>query len=171
MGVPSSKQPAKQVSVESVKVKTPDLIGMSLEGAKDAAKQAGAQIESLGKGAAVLEQFPKAGTEIGASQRIYIVMQQMEAVPLPDLSGKSLRDAMEVCSFLKVKCQVKGQGYVVEQTLSGEGNDRVIQLQLHPLSENVEPSPTPSPKATSDPKKSNAASTKPNPTVNPKKAP
>jgi penicillin-binding protein 2B len=67
-------------------------------------------------------------------------MQQREEVSLPSLNGKSLRDAMEVCSFLHANCQVSGQGYVTDQSVSGEGENRVITLQLKPLSQTMDTS-------------------------------
>jgi penicillin-binding protein 2B len=141
MGVPSSKQtPSKIVEKESIKITVPDFHDLALDAAKDTAKQFGVKAETLGKGPKVLGQFPKAGTEIGPSQRIYLVMQQMEEVSLPNLTGKSLRDAMEVCSFLHANCQVSGQGYVTDQSVSGEGENRVITLQLKPLSQTMDTS-------------------------------
>lgn len=145
MGVSSNKQQMKPIDKESIKQTVPNLGKLSVENAKETARELGLKVETLGKGAEVLDQFPKAGTEIGPSQRIYIVMQQMDSVPLPDLKGKSLRDAMEVCSLLHVNCQTTGQGYVTDQAVSGEGDSRIIQLQLRPLSEKTGPGPSPSP--------------------------
>jgi penicillin-binding protein 2B len=147
MGVSSSKQVSKSVELLEVNLTVPDFTNQALGMAKEMAKESGVQVEVLGKGTEVLEQFPKAGTKIGVSQRIYLVTQQMDAVSLPDLSGKSLRDAMEVCSFLSVSCQTSGQGYVTKQTVTGEGAARIIQLELQPLSETAIPSPSPTPSA------------------------
>jgi penicillin-binding protein 2B len=133
MGIPSNANPAKTVEKASESpLQVPDLTNLTLEESKDAVKQVALGIESLGKGARVVDQFPKPGTEIGPTQRIYIAMQPPEQITVPSLTGKSLRDALEVCSFLHAKCQITGEGYVSEQSVSGEGSDRIVSLVLQP---------------------------------------
>jgi penicillin-binding protein 2B len=135
MGVASNKQQTKSVAASSVKITVPDFSNLSLKAAKDAASQFNLNLETLGKGTTVLEQYPKAGTEIGPTQRVYAALQPSDAMSLPDFTGKSLRDAMEVCSFLKVNCQATGEGYVSSQSVSGEGAGQIVMLQLRPLSD------------------------------------
>lgn len=132
MGIPSSKHIAKTFTSESSKLTVPDFTNMSLDASKDVAKQVDLYVEPLGKGNKVLEQFPKPGTEIVPSQRIYLAMQPQEQIAVPSMVGKSLRDALEACSFLHIKCQVSGEGYVTEQTISGDGMDRLVSLLLEP---------------------------------------
>ncbi|WP_187274535.1 hypothetical protein [Paenibacillus sp. N3.4] len=112
-------------------------------------------LEVFGKGNNVVDQFPKAGTEILSTQRIYVAMQSVDQIQLPNLIGRSLRDAVEACSFFKVDCQTSGEGYVSDQNISGDGESRSVTLQLKPLSLNEKgaanpaSSPTPSPDAAS----------------------
>jgi penicillin-binding protein 2B len=136
MGIASSKETAKPMDQPAVKLVAPALTSLSLETAKDTAKQTGLTLETLGKGSQVLEQFPKAGTEMGPTQRIYIALQEPDSLSLPDFTGKSLRDTLELCSFLKVNCQTSGEGYVTDQSVNGEGDSKVVTLQLHPMSGN-----------------------------------
>lgn len=134
MGVKSSKQ-TQVVAKEANKLKVPNFVGTTAESARAAAKESSLSLEVFGKGEKVVDQFPKAGTEILSSQRIYVAMQNVSDMPLPNLVGRSLRDAVEACSFFKVDCQTSGEGYVSDQATTGEGEGRSVTLQLKPLSD------------------------------------
>lgn len=134
MGVKSSKQ-TQMVAKEANKLKVPNFMEMTSANAKAAAKESNLAFEVFGKGDKVVDQFPKPGTEILSTQRIYVAMQNVSEMPLPSLVGRSLRDAVEACSFFKVDCQTSGEGYVSDQTSSGEGEGRSVTLQLKPLSD------------------------------------
>jgi penicillin-binding protein 2B len=170
MGIASNKQAAKTVSANPMKTAVPDFSNLSLKAAKETAAQFNLNLETLGKGTNVVEQYPKAGTEIGATQRVYVAMQQPDALSLPDFTGKSLRDAMEVCSFLKVNCQMTGEGYVSSQSVSGEGTSQVVMLQLRPLSASADAALQPAAVAVQD-KKNSITATKPKDQATAKKAP
>jgi penicillin-binding protein 2B len=133
MGIPSDKQLTQPAAANSAKVTVPDFSNLTLEVAKDNAAKLVLTLETLGTGTNVIEQYPKAGTQVGLSQRIYISMQPSDSLALPDFTGKSLRDALEVCSFLKVNCQTVGEGYVSSQSVTGEGDGKVVVLNLRPL--------------------------------------
>ncbi|MZQ81840.1 PASTA domain-containing protein [Paenibacillus sp. 5J-6] len=134
MGVKSSKQ-TQMVPKEANKLKVPNFMEMTSVNAKAAAKESNLALEVFGKGDKVVDQFPKPGTEILSTQRIYVAMQNVSDMPLPNLVGRSLRDAVEACSFFKVDCQTSGEGYVSDQTSAGEGEGRSVTLQLKPLSD------------------------------------
>jgi len=138
MGVPSSEQKTVLMSAPSAKLTVPDFAGKTTDEAKNIAKVADLHLDFIGKGPRVVAQFPKPGAQVTASQHIYAAMQDVSALDMPNMSGKSLRDALEVCSFLRVACQSSGEGYVTQMNVTGDGADRVVQLQLHPLSEAVE---------------------------------
>ncbi|NEW05268.1 PASTA domain-containing protein [Paenibacillus sp. SYP-B3998] len=134
MGVASTKQPKAPVQ-ETNKQTMPNFADTTPEVVKEMSKESGLKLEVFGKGSKVVDQFPKAGTEILATQRIYVALQSVNELPLPNLSGRSLRDAMEACSFLQVECQTAGEGYVADQSVAGEGTSRIVTLQLRPLSD------------------------------------
>ncbi|WP_390905538.1 PASTA domain-containing protein [Paenibacillus larvae] len=54
---------------------------------------------------------------------------------VPDLKGLSFREAAEIASFLNVKVIPKGEGFVVSQSLEGEGTTRILKLKLQPLTQ------------------------------------
>ncbi|WP_156157892.1 penicillin-binding transpeptidase domain-containing protein [Gordoniibacillus kamchatkensis] len=128
LGIPSSKQSPKQTAatLKEVTLSVPDLVGMTPDAAKTAAGKYGLKIEALGKGDKVLRQFPLPGTQISGSYRIAVALQD-GALPLPDLTGRSLREAMEMCAFVGTACQVSGEGYVVGQSAADGGG---VALQL-----------------------------------------
>ncbi|TBL78149.1 penicillin-binding transpeptidase domain-containing protein [Paenibacillus thalictri] len=134
LGVPSSTQQMKATDKDS-KMSVPNLNGLSFDQAKAAVNKYGVSVEAIGNGPKVVDQFPDAGTEVGVSQHIYIVMQEDGAISIPNMTGKSVRDALEICSFLKVQCVTSGEGYVASQSLSGEGDSAVLNLELKPFSE------------------------------------
>ncbi|MEX2462459.1 MAG: penicillin-binding transpeptidase domain-containing protein [Paenibacillaceae bacterium] len=133
LGITSTAVNAKTVSEEPIKT-IPDLKGASLTSAKNRLNQVGLQPQVFGTGAKILKQFPLPGTEISMSQPVYVTTEdKIEAVP--DFKGKSLRDAMEICTLLELQCKVSGEGYVTVQVVSGSGSQQAVKLELHPLSE------------------------------------
>ncbi|SCW48905.1 penicillin-binding protein 2B [Paenibacillus tianmuensis] len=140
MGVAPSvtREQTSQPTEKASQGKIPDLTNQSLDEAKAAMNKFGISVEPIGQGPKVIAQSPLPGTESGGAQRMYVLMQEGEDVPVPNLSGKSLRDALEVCSFLKVRCQSTGEGYVADQALEGSGEARVLTLQLKSYKELLE---------------------------------
>ncbi|WNR46436.1 penicillin-binding transpeptidase domain-containing protein [Paenibacillus roseipurpureus] len=170
MGVASSKKP-KTVTKEANKLNVPNLLDVPVDSAKATAKDNGLSLEVFGKGSSVVDQFPKAGTQILSTQRIYAALQPVDEMQLPSLVGKSLRDAVEACSFFKWDCQTTGEGYVSEQSAATDG--RSVTLQLKPLSDQSEDSSaaSPTPGATATPASKSTATPKPTPKPTPKSSP
>jgi penicillin-binding protein 2B len=128
LGIPSSKQSQKQAAatLKEVTLSVPDLVGMTPDAAREAAGKYGLKLEPLGQGEKVLRQFPLPGAQISGSQRIAVALQD-GGLPLPDLTGRSLREAVEMCAFVGAACTFSGEGYVVSQKAAGDGS---FALQL-----------------------------------------
>jgi penicillin-binding protein 2B len=122
----------QELSGVEKKVATPDLAGKPIADAKKQLGDSKIKYDVLGKGAGVIAQFPPGGTEISPNQRIYLLTEETGGVELPNLQGKSLRDALAVCSFMKVECQVSGEGYVASQAIVSGGERQAVSLQLVP---------------------------------------
>ncbi|HEU4962544.1 MAG TPA: penicillin-binding transpeptidase domain-containing protein [Bacilli bacterium] len=110
--------PKKQEPV--VYAKIPDLIGATSEQAKSQAEQSGFKLTVIGDGPRVTNQMPDVsydqlpkGTEI----KVYLGPEGSAdgKVKMPDLSGQSLREAMETLQLLHLKIEPKGSGYVSKQ--------------------------------------------------------
>ncbi|WP_162137277.1 penicillin-binding transpeptidase domain-containing protein [Paenibacillus senegalensis] len=130
LNIPPSISPSERSDQSSARV-MPDITGISVENAKARLSQVGLQASTLGEGSKVTAQYPAAGLDVSTSQQVYLATSDPSKLPIPDLKGKSMREAMEICSFLEVQCVTKGQGYVKEQ--SNDTSARKAQLQLRPL--------------------------------------
>ncbi|MBO9604960.1 MAG: PASTA domain-containing protein [Paenibacillaceae bacterium] len=132
--VKASAAQVKSTTAESMTV-VPDVQTMTSATAKTKLAQAGLQLETYGKGNAVLRQYPAPGTEVSMTQRVYATLADNDTIPLPELAGKSLREALEVCSFLQLACKTNGTGYVTGQTAADGDGGKSVELTLQPLSE------------------------------------
>ncbi|PYI54580.1 penicillin-binding transpeptidase domain-containing protein [Paenibacillus flagellatus] len=125
----------QELSGVDKKTAAPDVVSRPVADAKKTLGDAKLKYDVLGKGGTVLAQLPAGGTEISPNQRIYLLTEQKEGMDLPNLQGKSLRDALAVCSFMKVSCQVNGEGYVASQAVVPGGEPQTVALQLVPWNE------------------------------------
>ncbi len=117
----TAAQQHAQAAEQKMLAAVPDLTSLSLDQARKTMDKFGISVAAIGQGAGVIAQYPAPGTEIGGLQRMYVMMQETKDVPVPDMTGKSLRDAIGLCSFLKLRCQSEGEGYVTSQTLEAPG--------------------------------------------------
>lgn len=136
LGVESEKN-ASNVNVVKAnhtlpQLRTPDLVSQDPVRAADILEARGLNSVVLGSGHKVLSQFPEAGTEIGSGQRIILLTEEKSQQLVPDLTGLSLRDAMEICSYLGVEVRISGEGYVVSQSWLREDDESILRIQLQP---------------------------------------
>ena len=130
MGVP--KRSDKQATKVGNILKVPDLSGLTLKAAKDKLAASGITYATLGKGDKLVSQFPKAGTTLQGEQYMYLLTEAGDKIQIPDVKGRSLRDAMEILSALNVTVKYEGIGYVVSQTTTNENGKRIVTLHLEP---------------------------------------
>ncbi|WP_440111082.1 penicillin-binding transpeptidase domain-containing protein [Paenibacillus sp. QZ-Y1] len=133
MGVPKDTVKTtdkKSKTTPVVQAKAPDLSGKTAKQARSQLLNAGIAYETLGQGESVIRQYPVAGASMNPGQRIYLLTEESSKMKIPDLTGESLRDALEVLSLMKVAVTVKGEGYVVKQTEQVSGEQRTVQLTL-----------------------------------------
>lgn len=133
LGVTSEATAAQMSRIESTAI-VPDTVGQEVSVAKTVLSQSGLKAEVIGSGGKVIKQIPLPGAQISQSQRIYLMTQE-DSADVPNLIGKSLRDALEVCSLLGLKCKSQGEGYVVDQTVTGDESNRELELILRPAQE------------------------------------
>lgn len=121
-----------QVSSSTQKMVTPDLIAMDPKRAGDSLAARKLNYVVLGQGYKVLAQYPESGTEISQEQRVILLTEESSPALVPDMTGMSLRDALEICSFLHVDVRVRGEGYVARQYWKSEDSTTVLHLELEP---------------------------------------
>lgn len=140
MGVPkkfSNKEIEAQNEEKSesgdtlVKVASPNLVKMKLTDAKAKLLDEGIAYEQVGNGASVLEQYPSAGAAMYAGQKIYLLTENKDDMNVPDLTGLSLRDAIDILTLMDVSISTRGSGYVAAQKLTKDSEGkRVVVLTL-----------------------------------------
>jgi penicillin-binding protein 2B len=133
MNIPSAGTAESKAASLEPTIKVPDVTGSATGDAQKKLTNLGLKTDVLGKGNQVLKQFPEAGSEVLQSQRIYLAAQDSAALDIPDLTGKSLRDVLEIGSFLNMIVKTAGEGYVASQNVSGEGAARELSVTLAPL--------------------------------------
>lgn len=80
----------------------------------------------------VKRQYPRPGEPMAIRQRIYLLTDEPDKLPLPNFKDKSLRDVMEITSLLGWEVRVEGEGYVTEQKESKENGMRIVHVKLEP---------------------------------------
>ncbi|URN93176.1 MAG: penicillin-binding protein [Candidatus Pristimantibacillus lignocellulolyticus] len=118
-----------------IMVSTPDVTGMKGGLAKEKLKNAGLPYEFIGDGSIVEQQIPTAGSLVHPTQTVYLVTEQKENLNVPDLTGVSLRDAVEIAALLGVQLKIEGTGYVYSQKLVEDGKAKVLNVKLSPVKE------------------------------------
>lgn len=121
----------QSINVESATV--PDVVGKNAALAANEIEIAGLSYEFIGNGNQVLAQIPEEGTEMIEGQQVYVLTESPSEVEVPDLTGKSLRDALQIASLLELKTTFEGEGYVTSQEVSGTSDQRSIHLILQPI--------------------------------------
>lgn len=140
LGVPkeSVSEDSESDDKSEVTIKTaPDVTGKTGKAARTLLLEQGIAYETLGKGSKVIKQYPAAGTAMSSSQRIYLLTEDSDTMEIPDLTGESLRDALEILTLLKVNVSVEGEGFVSSQKVEVSGEQRTVLLTLKSAKETV----------------------------------
>lgn len=137
MNIPSNKS-AQQTEKKEGKEKTiprtlvPSVTKQRTADAKSQLTHAGITFETIGDGDEVIGQYPEAGLPLPQSKRVYLFTEDPKNMDVPDMKGASLRDVIEMCSLLGIDYSVSGEGYVVEQTVTQNGDVRKAEFTLEP---------------------------------------
>ncbi|MBH5316907.1 penicillin-binding protein [Paenibacillus sp. GSMTC-2017] len=132
MGIAPSKEFEVDVKSEEVHVSIPQLKDLKIAQAKAELKAKSVTFEIVGNGGTVLQQIPAAGSVIHPTQRVYLITEQRDKLPVPDLTGVSLRDALELTSLVGAKLITEGTGYVVSQKVEEVDKKRIVRVKLSP---------------------------------------
>jgi penicillin-binding protein 2B len=133
MGIgPNNAVKADEVRKQELSVKAPDVTELTLAQATEELKAWKLSFETVGKGETVLQQIPRAGTQMPQGGRIYLITEERSKLAVPNLRELSLRDALEVCSLMGLRCVAEGEGFVENQILATAQGERVLKLELKP---------------------------------------
>ncbi|CAM3575381.1 penicillin-binding transpeptidase domain-containing protein [Marinicrinis lubricantis] len=135
LGVSEQEEEGTSISSPAGDSQVPDLKGLAVSAAENKLQVQGISYEIIGEGTEVIAQIPQQGSEIVSGERIYMLTEAPEKAEIPDLKGKSLRDALQIAKLLQLETVVEGEGYVDAQELQTAGGTRKLFLQLKPLRE------------------------------------
>jgi len=135
MGVkPDTELPTAIQSFDAETLQTvPDVVGLRPDAARQELEAHGFQASVVGDGAKVLGQYPAAGEKLPGSPQVFVLTVPQAEAPVPDLAGESLRDVVQLCALLGLKCEAIGEGYVVDQELVEADGKATLRVWLEPV--------------------------------------
>jgi len=117
---------------KEITVSVPKLADLTVSQAKAQLKSRSLNVEVVGGGTKVVQQVPASGAAVHPAQKVYLITEQRDKLKIPDMTGISLRDALEIASVLDVRVTVKGEGYVSSQKEVTNNGERQLELTLAP---------------------------------------
>ncbi len=100
-------------------IQVPELCGLTIDQAAAAVDTRGLLLKVVGKGSTIHNQTPKAGAEVLPQTRVIVYLGDNDAsgaqIPVPELTGFSVREVGEIVSWLGLKLAVEGSGVATEQ--------------------------------------------------------
>lgn len=121
-------EPDKEQSKQVETVKTPNLVGKTTVEAKKILKDIGITPVIIGNGKTINQQNILSDTEILQGERMIIVSDKPK---MPDITGWSLRDVLQLANLLNLKVDTAGNGYVVKQSIqAGKELKKGMPLQV-----------------------------------------
>jgi len=115
LNVPSSKAP---VNTPPKLVDVPDLVNLKLDDASNVLETSGLLVKFIGSGDTILNQTPKPGVKVPLHTQILLYLggeQIKDEVAVPDLKGKSMREAGDILGWLGLRMNFSGSGLAVSQ--------------------------------------------------------
>ncbi|MFC4076538.1 penicillin-binding transpeptidase domain-containing protein [Salinithrix halophila] len=111
-----------------------DWVGRPVNEVKRSLEKKGVRAQVLGGGKKVVAQYPTDGSRL-TRDTAYLLTENTEALEMPDLRGKTLREAMDICRLLDLDSDPTGEGFVIGQSITP--GDRImdqkrISLKLEP---------------------------------------
>ncbi|MFC1490076.1 PASTA domain-containing protein, partial [Candidatus Latescibacterota bacterium] len=113
---------ANEVSTDhSELITVPDMIGKEIPGALGKLGEIGLDAVVIGDSTQVARQFPLPGAQLNVGERITLYSNvvtgaNMDEIKVPNLKGKSLREAVQHLAQLNLDVNVKGSGIVQSQS-------------------------------------------------------
>lgn len=132
MGVAPNYPAGSANSKKEATITVPDLTEFKVQQAKAELTAKAMTFDLIGNGKTVLQQIPAPGSAVHPTQRIYLITEQREKLAIPDLTGVSLRDALELTSLIGIRLIPEGQGFVVSQKEETLNKVRVLKVVLAP---------------------------------------
>ncbi len=133
LSLPRYRIAEKEVINDIVLRKVPDVKGLNVEQAKTILTQNKilCEIKELNREGIVTEQIPEAGAEVGPGQKVILVIDNVEVnnannesgsesdemIKMPDLTGLTLRKAIQIAQNHNIGLEISGKGLVITQSI------------------------------------------------------
>jgi stage V sporulation protein D (sporulation-specific penicillin-binding protein) len=116
MNIPPS---TTQVNVVPSMVQVPDVVGLTLDDASELLEPSGLVVRFVGGGGGkILNQTPKPGAQVPLHTQILLYLEGEVSegeVTVPDLTGKTMREAGEILGWLGLRINSSGSGMAIRQ--------------------------------------------------------
>ncbi|WP_314584480.1 penicillin-binding transpeptidase domain-containing protein [Paenibacillus terrigena] len=141
LGIEPSSKPKQETEDETKSegkaakpvVIVPDVLKLKSSEAKEKLTNQGITFDTIGKGSTIVRQVPDAGTPLAQGNRVYLITEDPKNITMPDMKGSSLRDVLEFCSLLDISYTITGEGYVVSQETTKDGDNMHVNFKLEPM--------------------------------------
>ncbi|WP_456275589.1 penicillin-binding protein [Bacillus sp. AK128] len=125
--VSEEKTEKKDSSVKEVGFELSSYVNQNHQGVVDELTNRQLRPLVIGDGASILAQAPYGGSQVIAGERI--LLKTDGSYLMPDLTGWSLRDVMKLSHLFKLKVNLVGHGYVINQNIPA-GSELKEETQL-----------------------------------------
>lgn len=114
----------------------PKVTGLDVKTAKSVLNKLEIPFKIIGSGKEILNQFPKANVKFALAKNTKVTLVAEDenqntnkaVYTMPDLKGKSIREALKLCKMQKVILKVKGRGIIYEQSIEPGSKTQYKQI-------------------------------------------
>ncbi|TFJ94557.1 penicillin-binding protein [Lentibacillus salicampi] len=107
-------EPDKEASGQIDTVQLPEMTGRETSKVQNELKKKGVNVSVIGSGDTIKKASAAEGDELLQGDRILLITDQPE---MPDITGWSLRDVMQLADLTALEVEAIGNGYVVSQSI------------------------------------------------------
>jgi cell division protein FtsI/penicillin-binding protein 2 len=125
--LPSCSILPKNKRMQQMTTLTPHVIGMTVNNAELILKQNGLsyKVESHDSSNVIVDQYPKPNVSLDRTHPLILVTGKINQIAkdnlktgiMPDLTGMTLRKALQVSAFNKIKLKIQGMGIIQKQSI------------------------------------------------------
>ncbi len=101
------------------KIMVPKVEGLNIQDATTILIKNNLKFDIKGEGIIVEKQYPPHGSEVPAGAKVILTLKNhvisKDFVILPDLKGKSIREASQILHFMDLQLEIEGEGFAIKQ--------------------------------------------------------
>lgn len=99
------------------KIVMPNYVNQDINSVRGKLSELGYTPVIIGDGDVVIEQYPKRKTDVLNNEKIFLNTNSTDK-KIPDMSGWSLKEVMDLSNFMKLEISIEGHGFVKSQSLA-----------------------------------------------------